>query len=258
MGRQPKTSKIESQEPETPTSTSERSSQHLYFDDRGLRNGIQYVFDESGFVDWSKMIDSKYIVANRSNFKNRQQPVPSDISSLDDKDKLVLLWGFKKVAQLRGYNSIRFIPIVAHEGFISLECQICWRGNYETGFQDVCFAGCGDAHMGNTFSFAQKYLTAIAENRAFVRSVRNSLNIPILGQDEIGPTEFSDETTNNQESGAKVSPFNLLDLKLKEKGKSFESLKQKIENDKLCDTTGWEKPSDVPVEKILTILGKYF
>ena len=226
------------------------------FNSEGLRFGVKYEFDEIGFIDWSKMIDSKYIVANRYNFEKRKEAIPTDISLLDEKDKLILLWGFKKVALLRGYNSIKFTPIVATENLISLECQICWRGNVETDFRDVCFSGCGDAHEGNTFNFAKKYLTAIAENRAFVRAVRNSLNIPILGQDEIGPDQDFSQKTND--SPQKTHPTDLLEARLKERGKSFESFKAKVQADGICDTSSWQTVKDVPVGKILEILGKYF
>lgn len=228
------------------------------FNSDGLRAGIEYKFDKLGFIDWAKMIDEKYIVANRSNLERRKQPIPTDLSCLDDKDKLVLLWGFKKVAQLRGYRSIRFFPLFVSEGLISLECQICWRGNYETDNQEICFSGCGDAHAGNTFSFAKKYLTAIAENRAFVRAVRNSLDIPISGQDEIGPDQEDASSPIVSTDSLKSSPANLLKVKLKEKNKTFASLKARVEADKICDSSLWQSEEDVPLDKILTILGKYF
>lgn len=225
------------------------------FNSQGLRKGVSYVFDDLGFVDWSAMIEPKYIVPNRFNFERRKQEVPTSIAGLEEKDKLVLLWGFKRVAKLRGFNSITFKPIVATDNLISLECEICWRGNFETDFRDVCFAGCGDAHIGNTFSFAKKYLTAIAENRAFVRAVRNSLDIPILGQDEIGPDNMDIATP---ETNGKVSPIDFLDAKLKEKGKTFESLKEKIKADDFCDASLWTSTKDVPKEQVLPIIGRYF
>jgi len=243
---------------EMETATGSASPQVLraaQFNHLGLREGISYSLDHNGFIDWVKLIDSKYIVANKTNFERRKMSVPEDLSTLEDKDKLVLLWGFKSVAQIRGYRSVRFNPIFVSESLVSLECQICWRGNCETGHDEVCFSGCGDAHPGNTFSFARKYLTAIAENRAFVRAVRNSLNIPILGQDEIGPDQ---EDSSDKSSSGSVGPHHLLKLKLKEKGKTFDSLKKRLLAEGQIDPSEWNTEEDIPVDKLLLILGKYF
>ena len=218
----------------------------------GLRDGVNYVFDDLGFIKWADMIDSKYIVVNKGNFEKFGKTAPKDPDGLADKDKLVLLFGFKRIALIRGYRSIRFSNIFAEKDFISLQCEICWRGNYETGFDDFCFTGCGDASAMNTSNFAKKYLTAIAENRAFVRAVRNSLNIPILGQDEVGTDAIEKPT----ESLVSPSPVNLVQQKLNEQGRSFETLKAKLKGHVKYDSTHWNTADDIPHYMSLGIIGE--
>ncbi len=240
----------------------------LSFNARGLRNGINYIYDELGFVDWKLMIEPQYVVPNRFNFEERREAIPSSAEGLDDKDKLVLLWGFKRLAQIRGIRSVKFNPLTVTNDFVSLECEICWKGNFETDFQDFCFPGTADAHHGNTFSFAKEYLTAIAENRSFIRAVRNSLNIPILGKDEIGPngkkfdapsTVSSASDSSSEERGlSPTSPYFLLIKNLKDKGKTFEQLKEKLVKDGNTAAATWTKVTDIPLELALDVLGKYF
>ena len=84
--------------------------------------------------------------------------------------------------------------------------------NYETGGQPVSFSAIGDASLSNTFDFAQNYLAAIAENRAFVRCVRNFLKINIVAKDEIGPSNSAIDTAKVESQDEKLdsNPKNLL------------------------------------------------
>jgi hypothetical protein len=62
--------------------------------------------------------------------------------------------------------------------------MINWIENYESNGTQT-FASIANATTINTNGFAAKFLECIAENRAFVRCVRNFLNIHIVGSDEI-------------------------------------------------------------------------
>ena len=60
---------------------------------------------------------------------------------------------------------------------------------------DNTFSAIGDASPNNTESFARFYLGPIAENRAFVRCVRNFLKINVVAQEELGSTKmFQDDS----------------------------------------------------------------
>ena len=69
-------------------------------DDNGLLDGVNYVFNEEGLVDWRKMVKQEYLVANRQRAKSL------DVSELEDKDLLILLVGIKELAQIIGYKSL--------------------------------------------------------------------------------------------------------------------------------------------------------
>ena len=117
---------------------------------------------------------------------NKQRTQETDISKLEDKDLLILLGGIKELAQIRGFKSVGYSIPSATPIYVMAACTIAWVGNYETNNEDIIFEALADASPDNTQSFAKNYLAAIAENRAFVRCVRNFLKINIVGQDEVG------------------------------------------------------------------------
>ena len=114
--------------------------------------------------------------------------------------------------------------------YVVATCKIDWFPNYETGGQPVSFSAIGDASLSNTFDFAQNYLAAIAENRAFVRCVRNFLKINIVAKDEVGPSNSVIDTAKVESQDEKLdsNPKNLLRKVMSEKGVSFENIKNKL------------------------------
>ena len=75
--------------------------------------------------------------------------------------------------------------------------------NYETGGKPVQFQDMANATLDNTSSFATKFLETIACNRAFVRCVRNFLNVHIVGDDEI---DKSNNPGGGNNSSLNISP----------------------------------------------------
>jgi hypothetical protein len=103
--------------------------------------------------------------------------------------------------------------------------MINWIENYEGAYGHTqTFSSIANATTNNTNGFAAKFLECIAENRAFVRTVRNFLGIHIVGADEIDSSKNkSPIVMPPPSSGAKdISPQGIL----KEKsGSDFESFK---------------------------------
>ena len=154
---------------------------------------------------------------------NKQRTQETDISKLEDKDLLILLGGIKELAQIRGFKSVGYSIPSATPIYVMAACTIAWVGNYETNNEDIIFEALADASPDNTQSFAKNYLAAIAENRAFVRCVRNFLKINIVGQDEVGAkTSFEDLAPENP-----VSPTAVLSSLMKEKNISLEQVKDR-------------------------------
>jgi len=209
----------------------------------------KYVFNEGGFVDWRKMVKPEYLVPNR------QRTQESDVSELDDKDLLILLGGIKELAQIRGYMSVDYDIKTPSADYVAAVCRIKWIPNFETEGRDVVFSAIADASPANTHSFASDYLAAIAENRSFVRCVRNFLRINIVGQDELGA---GGAKTSNSASGQAAS-FNpkehLADL-MKQRGISFDKLKVKLIKEEYEKADSFSSVKDIPNIKIFELIDR--
>jgi hypothetical protein len=159
---------------------------------------ISYVFNEDGSVNWRKMVKPEFLVPNKQAFERRGKQIPESIEGLEDRDLIILLGGIKDLAALRGYSEVRHTVQSPAADCIISSCAISWLPNYETENRPVTFSAIGDATPFNTTNFGKNFLGACAENRAFVRAVRNFLKVNIVGQDELGgtagPTQDAPET----------------------------------------------------------------
>lgn len=205
---------------------------------------VEYEFNDDGSVNWRRMVRKEFLVPNRQKTKE------TDIEALEDKDLLILLGGIKELAQVRGFTSVKYNVISAAPDYVCTSCQIDWIGNYETNGEPIHFQALADAHMSNTSGFASNFLSAIAENRAFTRCVRNFLKINIVGQDEIGGAAPYEETNSSHPIS---SPERLLEKVMSEKGVSFESLIVKLSKEGY-DTSGITSLSQIPKVKIFEII----
>ena len=219
-------------------------------DDNGLITGssVKYVFNELGFVDWRKMVKQEHLVPNR------QKTSETDVSKLDDKDLIILLGGIKELAQIRGYTSVRYDVHSPSPDYVVASCTMSWIPNYETEGREVTFSGIGDASPNNTQSFAKFFLGPIAENRAFVRCVRNFLRINIVGQEELPGSgkQFPLEQESSAENQA--SPISLLKNVMKDKGISFDKLKSKLTNENYEKADEINTLEDIPKVKIFELI----
>lgn len=205
---------------------------------------IPYVFNDDGSVNWRKMVKPEFLVPNK------QRTQETDISKLEDKDLLILLGGIKELAQIRGFTCVSYEVPEASSSYVIASCYINWIGNYETDGKDVSFQSLADASPDNTQSFARNYLAAIAENRAFVRCVRNFLKINIVGQDEVGAkNNFDDAAAENP-----VTPAAVLSSLMKEKNVSLEQVKKKLAKDGYTNVETIVSINDIPKPKIFELI----
>ena len=182
-------------------------------DENGLLNNIQYTFSEDGSVDWRSMIKDEHLFPNRSWFDLRKKDCPKSINGLADHQLLIILSGIKELARLRGFSSVHYDFVQCQIDHVAVTCSIEFMGNYETGGEPVIFQDSANATIDNTNSFAKKFLETIACNRAFVRCVRNFLNVHIVGDDEI---DKSDNKKQTQSATNDISPLGFLKKELKE------------------------------------------
>jgi hypothetical protein len=204
---------------------------------------IPYIFNEDGYVNWRKMIRPEFLVPNK------QRTQETDITKLEDKDLLILLGGIKELAQIRGFTCVSYDVPEASPNYVIASCYINWIGNYETSNVDVSFQALADASPDNTQSFARNYLAAIAENRAFVRCVRNFLKINIVGQEEIGVKVIDEPMSDNP-----MSPATVLYNLMKEKNISFEQIQKRLIKDKYEKAEEVTSINDLSKPKIFELI----
>jgi len=170
----------------------------------GLLGDVDYEFAEDGSVNWRSMIKDEHLFPNRSWFDLRKKDLPRSIDGLKDHQLLIKLSGIKELAKLRGFTDVSYEVVKCQPDHVAVICHMSFLPNYETGGKAVQFQDMANATLDNTSSFATKFLETIACNRAFVRCVRNFLNVHIVGDDEIDKSNNPGGATNN--SSLNISP----------------------------------------------------
>ena len=206
---------------------------------------LNYIFNDDGTINWRKMVKTEYLVPNR------QKTQETDVSKLEDKNLLILLGGIKELAQIRGYTTVEYKVVAASENYFATSCRITWIPNYETGGREIVFESLADATSNNTKSFARFFLAAIAENRAFVRCVRNFLKINIVSQEELGDAKLLEDVSPQENP---TSPLSLLEKIMKQKNVSFEILKSKLVKENFDNIENIKNINDIPKAKIFELI----
>ena len=224
-------------------------------DENGLisQPKVEYVFDDRGFVNWRKMVKLEHLVPNR------QRTQETDASQLEDKDLLILLGGIKELAQIRGYSSVEYDVKTPSADYVVATCKIKWIPNFETESREVVFSAIADASPGNTHSFASDYLAAIAENRSFVRCVRNFLRINIVGQDELGAGSGSKQASTSRAEAASLLSFDPkehLSALMSQRGISFDKLRAKLVKEAYEKADTFNSVKDIPNIKIFELIDR--
>ena len=213
---------------------------------------VDYVFNEDGSVNWRKMVRTEFLVANK------QRTQQTDVSQLEDRDLLILLGGIKELAQIRGFTDVYYTVHTASQEYFSTTCTIEWIPNYETDNKVVSFSALADAHQDNTYSFASNFLAATAENRAFVRCVRNFLKINIVGQEEMGGGKqvFSQTTAKASTPKTDSDPTSLLQKVMDSKGVSFDMVKTRLLDENFPKADSFESTKDIPKTKTFELIAR--
>ncbi len=225
-----------------------KSSHNIARDSSGLitKPKIEYAFTDEGLIDWRKLVNDKWLVPNR------QRTDETDTSKLEDKDLLILLGGIKELAQIRGYSSVEYDIRSPSLDYVVATCKITWIPNFETEDREITFSAIGDASPHNTQSFAKHFLGPIAENRSFVRCVRNFLRINIVGNDEIPTGKILFQEDVKAENTA--NPQNLLASVMKEKSVDFEAIRKKLIIENYPNADSFKGIEDIPTNKIFDLI----
>jgi hypothetical protein len=222
----------------------------------GLIEGINYINNEDGSINWRAMVKPDHLFPNKGWFETRKQVVPNNIEGLGDHQLLIKLAGIKEVAKLRGYKSVKYDIIKCESSYVAVKCGITWIPNYESQYESY-YEDVANATVNNTTDFAVKFLETIAANRAFIRAVRNFLNIHIVGSDEIDSSKKGTPALFEEEAETALpSSQNMLEKTAKAHGlSSFEEFQDylrkawKMNVYRNEETKVWTSYSDIPAKE---------
>lgn len=223
----------------------------------GLMPSVNYILNDDNTINWRSMIKKDHLVPNRDSFKDKNALKNIDISTLPDNQLLILLAGIKELAQIRGFTDVKYKVIQASPEYVAVKCTINWIANFETNNQPVSFSALADAHLDNTKDFAKNFLMAIAENRAFIRCVRNFLKINIVGNDEIGKTNSIVESVipDNEHPNMDIAqPIALLKQTMAKYNISFEQIKERAIQKNMEGSQTWSSVEDMTPLAMFTVI----
>ncbi len=234
----------------------------------GLFDNINYKYTVDGFVDWKSMINPVFLYPNKGWFERNSKPAPTSIEGLEDHQLLCKLGGYKELARLRGFSNVEY-KLEHLENGVSCICTIQWIPNYETAvhsenkysFADtVTYSSIANSTSENCGAFMEPFKETQAENRAFVRCVRNFLNVNIVGDDEISKGKVAEEEKPIENSPDALNPQKNLESHATKKGyKTYESLKSgflvpKGYSPKEKPKASWTGYSDIPPNECFRII----
>jgi hypothetical protein len=233
----------------------------------GLIDGVEYKFNEDGSINWRAMIKPEHLYPNKDWFETRKLQVPDSIEGLGDHQLLVKLAGIKELARLRGFLDVQFKIETISSHYATAVCSISWMPNYESDGNAQTFTSTANATSENCSGFGVKFLEPIAENRAFVRSVRNYLNIHIVGDDEIDKSKNKVAYEESESIVQSLTPQSALKNSAKQNlgCDDFEAFKKhlrklwKDETYKNEEAANWNSFEDIPIKesrKLLSIVSK--
>ena len=233
----------------------------------GLIEGVEYKFNEDGSINWRAMIKPEHLYPNKDWFEMRKMQMPDSIEGLGDHQLLIKLAGIKELARLRGFSTVNYMINTVSSSYATAVCEICWMPNYETNGALQVFSSTANATVDNCSGFGVKFLEPIAENRSFVRAVRNYLNIHIVGDDEIDKSKNKIAYEESESIVQSLTPQSALKSAAKQNlgCEDFESFKKhlrkmwKDETYKNEEAANWNSFEDIPIKesrKLLSLVAK--
>jgi hypothetical protein len=163
---------------------------------------------------------------------------------------LILLGGIKDLAALRGIRSVDYVVTASPDSSVTSVCKISFFPNFETEGVPVSFSAIGDATALNTNGFGRQFLGPIAENRSFVRCIRNFLRINIVSQEELPQNKNASPADDTDKASE------LLEDVMAQHGVTFEKILDTLQKDKFEGAGEIKSVSDIPKFKQFELIDR--
>ena len=222
----------------------------------GLVDGVTYIRDENGQINWFKMIPAKFLYINQEKRAAIEKRLGKKIEEADatemlDTDYVINAQGIRHILDLRGYKSSKVTISNCSPEYAAASCEITFLPLEDEPEQ--VFSAAASAHTQNTKSWYQKYLVEASSNRAQARAVRFFLKINCVAQEELGGAGGNSE--DSEPAPNMMSPANTLKQQMGKAGKSFADV-IKILKDGGFDTDKVTSIANIPPNQVWHILGK--
>ena len=149
----------------------------------GLYEGLKYVCNDYGRIDWQKMFNPKYFF------------YPNGDKS---KEPLLKVDGLKDLAEIRGIERKMVTIVPISENLVACKVNIRFIGNVDDKFGREWEATADASPMnigGKTFG---KFLTAMAETRAIGRCIKEALGIRLATYEEMTGEDVVEPSDNDK------------------------------------------------------------
>lgn len=228
-------------------------------DENGLIKGINYKFNDQGFIDWRSMVSPEFLYVNpdtkrrdklEKKYNKKYEEIDPILDNVEDVDLIIMLGGLKQILRIKGFTNVNFWIKEANKNFAAVSCTIDFLPSYESEGKELSYSENACAHQGNTMSFAKNYLLEIATNRALARCIRNACGINIVSREEMqGSNSLEEEQPKS--SSQLLQPAEILSKLLKDKNISFNDAIKGIKGNET-----WKEIKDIPNATIFSIIGK--
>ena len=223
----------------------------------GLVEGIEYIRDENGRINWFRMIPAKFLYINQEKKLQIEKRLGKKIDEATpeemlDTDYVINAQGIRYLLDLRGYKSSEIILGNCAPDYASATCRITFIAHEDE--PEKVFSASASAHPHNTKSWYQNYLVEASSNRAQARAVRFFLGLNCVAQEELGG---AGGTNGNSEPEAPItaSPVGILKMQMGKTNKSFADVLAILKAEGV-DTSAIVSVDKIPPNQIYRILGK--
>lgn len=149
-----------------------------------------------GKVNWREIVSPENVLLNRFRLAEKgidtavlEEEKIKELKAIDE-NVTISLAGFREIAERKGYSSLSYVLEQRTHDLVVVKCKIKWAPS-EDNPEGVENEGFGNSQTSNTSEKYFVFAEAIAENRAFTRTVRASINLPtfIVGDDELNQND---------------------------------------------------------------------